>query len=188
MINKTERNLLNIESENFQYCRDTQIMGFTLVEVMIAMFLFLIGILAYFQLQLTAIRMNEVNKQLMVAQDVVSQELEMVKTIGYTGIRTNSTLTSSSFSYSSTLTALPAVYQLSGINTTCNAPASYCVYKGLAVTKKINGSPVNYRYTLKLSINPNYLTYPALAEVDAILYWKIGESLKNMSIAAFVGI
>jgi Tfp pilus assembly protein PilV len=188
MINKSNNDNFIASAEDVQQCRKTQILGFTLVEVMIAMFLFLFGILAYFQLQLSAIRINEVSKQLIVAQDVASQELEMVKTIGYTGIKTNSTLKNSSFGYDSTLTALPAVFQLSGIDTSCNAPASYCVYKGLTVTKKINGNPVNYNYTLKLSVNPGYLTYPALAEVDALLYWKVGGTVKNISIAAFVGI
>jgi prepilin-type N-terminal cleavage/methylation domain-containing protein len=188
MFNKRNQDDFIALSEDVQLGRQTQIRGFTLIEVMIAMFLLLFGTLAYFQLQLSAIRLNEVSKQLMIAQDVASQELEMVKTVGYTGIRTNSALKNSSFGYDSNLTGLLPVYQFAGIDTSCNAPASYCVYKGLTVTKKLNGNSVDYTYTLKLSVNPNYLTYPALAEVDAVIYWKAGGNLKNISIAAFVGL
>lgn len=188
MFNTQNEDDFIASSEDIQLGRQAKIKGFTLVEVMIALFLLLFGMLAYFQLQLSAIRINEVSKQLMIAQDTASQEIEMVKTVGYTGIRTNSTLINSSFDYKSNLTGLEAKYQLAGIDTSCNAPASYCVYKGLTVTKVHNGNSVNYSYTLKLSVNPNYLTYPALAEVDALIYWKVGGTLKNISIAAFVGI
>jgi prepilin-type N-terminal cleavage/methylation domain-containing protein len=187
MFNKRNQVDFIASSEDIQLGRQTQIKGFTLIEVMIAMFLLLFGTLAYFQLQLSAIRLNEVSKQLMIAQDAASQEIEMVKTVGYTGIRTSSTLINDDFKYS-TFNELDAKYRLAGIDTSCNAPASYCVYKGLTVRKTHNGNRVDYLYTLKLSVNPSYLTYPALAEVDAVIYWKAGGDLKNISIAAFVGL
>jgi len=172
------------------FSRHSQAEGFTLVEVMVAMGVLLIGMLIFFQLLLTSMKLNQANKQFMIAQKTVSQELELVKTIGYTGIRSNSVLVSSNFGYSAALASLtPAAnYQIDGIDTTCNAPASYCVYKGLKVTKTVSGNPVDYYYTLKLAVDPGFLAYPALAQVDTKVYWKVGNTTKSTNILAFVGL
>ena len=162
--------------------------GFTLIEVMIAMFLLLVGMLGYAQLQLTAIKVNAANKRMTLAQNIVAQEIENIKTVGYTGIKDNSILTNTNFNYKSLLTGLAASYQFAGIDTSCNAPAAYCLYKGVDVTTTVNGTSVTYRHTLKLAVNINYLSYPAVAEVDATVYWMNGNILKNMMIAGFVGI
>jgi len=161
--------------------------GFTLVEVLIALLLFLFGSLAFFQLFLTSIRVNQVNRQYLMAQDAASAELEQVKTIGYAGIANSSVLTGSAFSYVADFRSLPAAFQLAGVDTTCEAPHSYCVYKWLEVKKTVNGTEATYRYTLKLCVNPFFLAYPALAEVDGLIYWAVGNDLKSMKIAAFVG-
>lgn len=162
--------------------------GFTLIEVMIAMFLLLIGMLSYAQLQLTAIKVNAASKQMMMAQEVVSQELEKIKTVGYTGIKDNTVVINTSFNYKPLLTGLAANYQLTGIDTSCNEPAAYCVYKGIDVVNSLNGTAIAQRYTIKLAVNVSYLSYPAVAEVDATVYWMNGSTLKNMMIAGFVGI
>ena len=162
--------------------------GFSLIEVLVAMFLLIVGIFAWMQLQISAIQIIEASKTLMIAQNKVSQELELLKTIGYTGISaSNAVLTNASFSYSAALTGLPANFQLAGIDTSCNAPATYCVYKGLTVDKVVNGNPLKYYYTLKLSVNPGYLSYPEIAKIDATAYWKTGSTLKNLQITTFVG-
>lgn len=167
--------------------RSTGDKGFTLVEVLVAMLLLMIGLFAWMQLQIVAIKVNEASKRLMIAQDKISQELEQIKTIGYIGIKSNTVLTNANFSYSSLLTGLAANYQLSGIDTSCNAPAAYCVYKGIQVDKVVNGTTVKYNYTVKLAVNPGYLSYPEIAKVDATVYWNSGTTLKNMQIASFVG-
>lgn len=163
--------------------------GFTLLEVLVAMLLLMIGMFAWMQLQLVAIKVNEASKMLMMAQDKVSQELEQIKTIGYIGIKSNTVLTNTSFGYSSLLSSvLPAAnYQLSEIDISCNAPAAYCVYKGLQVDKVVNGTIIKYNYTVKLAIDPGYLSYPEIAKVDATVYWKSGTTIKNMQIVSFVG-
>lgn len=170
-------------------CLLTREKGFTLLEVLIAMLLLMVGMFAWMQLQIVAIKVSEASKRLMIAQDKVSQELEQIKTIGYVGIKTNTVLSNASFGYNSLLTnVLPvANYQLSGIDTSCNAPAAYCVYKGLQVDKVVNGNSIKYYYTIKLAVNPGYLSYPEIAKVDATVYWKTGNTLKNMQIASFVG-
>jgi len=161
--------------------------GFTLLEVLIAMLLLMVGMLAWMQLQLAAIQVNEASKKLMMAQDRVSQEFEQIKTIGYAKISDHTILTNSSFGYSDLLSGVPASNQLTGIDTSCNAPATYCVYKGLKVDKSVNGNPASYYYTVKLAVNPGYLQYPEIAQIIATVYWKSGSTLKNMQIASFVG-
>lgn len=162
--------------------------GFTLIEVMVAMSLLLIGLLSYAQLQLTAIKVNAASKQMMMAQEVVSQELEKIKTVGYTGIKDNTIMTNTNFNYNPLFAGLATNYKFTGIDTSCNAPAAYCVYKGIDVTNSLNGIAVTKHYTIKLAVNINYLSYPAVAEVDATVYWMNGSTLKNMVIAGFVGI
>ena len=161
--------------------------GFSLVEVLVAMLLLTVGMFAWIQLQFAAIKVNEATKRLMIGQDAVSQELEQIKTVGYIGIKSNTVLKNASFSYKDLLSELDPKYQLSGTDTSCNAPAAYCVYKGLQVDKVVNGTTVRYYYTVKLAVNPGYLSYPEIAKVDATVYWKSGNTLKNMQIASFVG-
>ncbi len=183
-----QKRIITFSQHNPQNSAGLLTAGFTLIEVMVAMLLLLVGILAFMQLQASAIKINEANKRFLIAQDVASQELELVKTIDYFHIKDNSVLTNSSFGYVSALSSLSANYQLAGIDTNCYAPATFCVYKGLPISKNINGTNVMYYYTLKLSVNPNYLIYPSLAEVDAMIYWRTGGSLKSMDILGFVGI
>jgi|WetSurMetagenome_2_1015567.scaffolds.fasta_scaffold123595_2 prepilin-type N-terminal cleavage/methylation domain-containing protein len=187
VMKQEQKNIIDL-STNQRHSKLLGNDGFTLLEVMFAMLILLIGMLTFFQLLLSSIKINQANKQFMVAQEAVSQEIELVKTIGYTGIKSNSVLTSSNFGYSSSLASLPANYQISGIDTSCNAPASYCVYKGLKISKTVNGTTADYFYTLKLAVDPGYLTYPALAQVDSKVYWKVGNTTKNANILAFVGL
>ena len=161
--------------------------GFSLIEVLVAMVLLMVGLGAWMQLQIAAIKVNDASKKLLMAQDKVSQELEQIKSIGYSNIKSNSVLKNSTFGYKSTLAELVAMYQLTGIDTSCNSPALYCVYKGVQVVKTVKGTPVNYNYTVKLAVNPGYLIYPEIAKVDATVYWQNGTVLKNMLITSFVG-
>lgn len=163
--------------------------GFTLIEVMIAMAMLLVGLLAFISIQITAIRTNDANRRFLIAQDTVSGEIESVKTLGYTGLATSASLLNSSmvYGYNSTLSGLNAIYQFTGINTSCNPPYSYCVYKGITVTRSAsNGSLINYYYTIKLSYNTNYLSYPILGNGNMLVYWMAATTLKSFSINFFV--
>lgn len=165
--------------------------GFTLIETLVSMALLTIGLVAMFELQVVALKTNDINKRYLIAQDVVSHEIESVKTVGYIALKTDTvlvTLLSAAEPYSQTFTGLPGNYQISGVDTTCGTPWDYCVYKGLSIPKTVGGITVNYDYTVKLSVNPDYLSYPTLAEGAMEVYWMARGQLKKMNIAFFVGV
>ena len=178
-----------IYCENSDPFQLTSEKGFTLLELLIAMLLLTIGMFAWMQLQITAIKVSEASKTLMIAQNKISQEFEQIKTIGYSGIKDSTVLTNASFNYNSLLTGLSSSYQLTGIDSSCNAPATFCVFKGLSSSKRIKNDTITVKnyYAVKLAVNPGYLSYPEIAQVTATVYWKTGTTLKNMQIASFVG-
>ncbi len=159
--------------------------GFTLIEVMIAMVILLIGLLSFLGLQATAIRVNEANKRLIIAKDAATQEIEAVKTSGYVGLKTSANLTTN-MGYSASLGGLTSDYQFTGIDTTCNSPYNYCVYKGINITKDINGQIVNYYHTVKLSVDVDYLSYPVLERCETIVHWQSKGELKKLNFIFFV--
>ncbi len=167
--------------------------GFTLIEVMVAMTILLIGLLAFISIQLTAIRINDVNRRFLIAQDTASREIESVKALGYTGLQTSSNLlnTSMAYGYSAALSGLDATYQFPGIDQSCSSPYSYCVYKGITIARsaKTNGATsgmIPYYYTIKLSYNTNYLSYPILGNGNMTVYWMAGINLKTLNINFFI--
>ena len=161
--------------------------GFTLIEMMISVFLLTVGMLALFQLQLTAIKMNDINKQYLIAQDTATREIESVRTIGYGGLRNNTTLTTNfvcgdtnDICYTAGYNNIAAQFQFLGAgDTACAASSTYCVFRGITSNR--------YNYTVKLSINPNYLTYPTLAQGNMQVYWMSQGRLKQIDVAFFVG-
>ncbi len=178
-----------IYGEKSEPCQLTSQNGFTLLELLVAMLLLTIGMFAWMQLQIAAIKVSDASKNLMNAQNKISQEFEQIKTIGYGGIKDSTVLTNASFNYSNLLTGLSSSYQSTGIDSNCNAPATYCVFKGLSSSKRIKNNTVTVKnyYAVKLAVNPGYLSYPEIAQVTATVYWKTGTTLKNMQIATFVG-
>ncbi|MFN3479295.1 MAG: prepilin-type N-terminal cleavage/methylation domain-containing protein [Thermodesulfovibrionales bacterium] len=158
--------------------------GFTLIEVMVAIVILLVGLLGLMNLQITAIQVNEANKRLIIAKEVATGEIERVKLIGYTGLRTNTLLTTA-MGYKASLGGLDSKYQISGIDTSCGSPFTYCVYKGVTVTKNINGRSVDYDHTLKLSVIANYLSYPVLERCEMNINWISGGKLKTLTFVFF---
>lgn len=158
--------------------------GFTLIEVMIAMVILLIGVLGFLGLQVTAIQVNEANKRFIIAKEAAISEIERVKTAGYTALRTNTILTTD-MGYYANFASLPAKYQFAGIDTTCGSPFTYCVYKGVTITKNVNGTPVDYDQTLKLSVVVNYLSYPVLERAEMTVYWMWRDELKTFTLVFF---
>lgn len=161
--------------------------GFTLIEVMIAMAILLVGLLAFMSIQITAIKTNDASRRFLIAQDTASGEIESVKTLGYNGL-TSANLQGTSYGYNAALAGLLSSYQFAGIDTTTNCSAPYfCVYKGIMVTRSASSSSiVNYYYTIKLAYNPSYLSYPVLGNGIMTVYWMSATTLKSFSINFFV--
>jgi len=159
--------------------------GFSLIEVMIAMVILLVGLLAFLSLQITAIRVNENNRKFLIAQDTSSREIEAAKALGYRGIKTSTNLINN-LAYKAGFGALDTKYQLTGIDQTCSSPFNYCVYKGITVTKKVGSQSPDYNYTVKLSVETNYLSYPVLERCEMAIYWEAGGQLKTTTVVFFV--
>ncbi len=159
--------------------------GFTLIEVMIAMVILLVGLLAFLSLQITAIRVNENNRKFLIAQDTSSREIEAAKAIGYRGIKTSTNLINN-MAYKAGLGSLDTKYQLTGIDQTCSSPFNYCVYKGITVTKQVGNQYPDYNYTVKLSVDTDYLSYPVLERCEMAIYWEAGGQLKTTTVVFFV--
>ncbi|HDL19700.1 MAG TPA: prepilin-type N-terminal cleavage/methylation domain-containing protein [Nitrospirae bacterium] len=159
--------------------------GFSLIEVMIAMVILLVGLLAFLSLQITAIRVNENNRKFLIAQDTSSREIEAAKALGYRGIKTSTNLINN-MAYKAAFGTLDAKYQLTGIDQTCSSPFNYCIYKGITVTKKVGSQYSDYNYTVKLSVDTDYLSYPVLERCEMAIYWEAGGRLKTTSIVFFV--
>ncbi|MBI4687382.1 MAG: prepilin-type N-terminal cleavage/methylation domain-containing protein [Nitrospirae bacterium] len=164
--------------------------GFSLIEVMIAMVVLLVGLLGFLSLQITAIQVNEANKRLIIAKGAATQEIEKTKAVGYTGLRTNTILTTTmlmagpeEWGYYAGFGSLPANYQFAGIDTSC--PFTYCVYKGVTVSKIVGGTAVNYDHTVKLSVVVNYLSYPVLQQCQMTIYWMSRNELKQINFVFF---
>jgi Tfp pilus assembly protein PilV len=169
-----------------KYLKIMNCKGLTLIELMIAVVVLMVGLLGFLGLQITAITVNEANKRLLVATEAALQEIEAVKTTGYEGLKNQNTNLISNQSYFNSLSSLPADYQMTGIDTSCGSPYDYCVYKGVAITKTVNNNTVTYYNTLKLSVQVNYLNYPTLEKCQMRVSWQYKGELKSMNYMFYV--
>jgi prepilin-type N-terminal cleavage/methylation domain-containing protein len=163
--------------------------GVTLIEVMIAMVLLLVGMLAYLGLQMTAIQVNEANKRLIIAKDAAIQEIEAVNLAGYVALSSQANAALTSLGYG-TFGNLPANFQMAGIDQTCAAPYNYCVYKPVTITKNISGNanPISYYLTMKLSVillYPN-LQFPVMQKCKMTVFYQSRGLLKQFYYYFFV--
>jgi len=188
MFIRTEEKHVKVESGHIRR-RRTWTKGFSLIEVMISLFILSVSMLALCSLLVNAIHQNAKTKQLMIAQDVATKEIEALRTAGFFGLQNNSFATTS-LSYVTQLSSLNSIYQFSGINQTVPAN-NFVVYKGITMSSTVqNGSDiatVNQPYTIKLTVNPRYLQYFTLAQGTVQIYWMYGTTLKNASFIFYVG-
>ncbi|MFQ5559645.1 MAG: prepilin-type N-terminal cleavage/methylation domain-containing protein [Nitrospinota bacterium] len=156
--------------------------GFSLVELMVAVLVLMIGTLGMLAVQITAIKSNKSTNLSMTASDFVHQEVEFVRNMGYVGLSSANlqTLQDSTGKTFTSYALLNSVYKNSAIDQTCNAPYTYCFYKGLDNTREAGGVTQTYRYTFKVMVNETYLS-PYLKKVRLILYWDDGGKLKDMT-------
>lgn len=144
--------------------------GFTLLEAVLAVAILSIGLLGLVLLFMNSTKANQAAKLRLLANEIVSSEIEQIKTLGYVNL-SDTNLTQVPFNYQNSLTGFPLEYQFPGINTNCDAPYNYCLYKGIDKEIEVKGEVKHYFYTIKLSVEERHLDYPTLRRLRIEIFW-----------------
>jgi len=140
--------------------------GYTLIEVLVAMVIFLIGVLGILPLLITNIRYNEASQKALVAQKIlenVASELRSIQVYNFTksNLETIGFQDNTPSGYPSVPTSPP---------TKCPPHYEYALFRGYVINKIVNGNSVKYKYTIKLCVDDNYLK-PYLKRAKLWIYW-----------------
>ena len=136
--------------------------GFTLVEVLIAMVIFLVGVLGILPLLLANIKYNESVQKMQIAQKIlesVSSELRSIKVYYFEKAKLKD------LGFRETP---PSGYP--AVSDSCPPGYEYAVFKGVSVNKTVDNTSVTYTFTVKLCVDDDYLK-PYLKRTKVWVYW-----------------
>lgn len=159
--------------------------GFTLVEALIAIALLGVGIVGLVAIYLNSVKAGHTANLHFMATDIMTSEIEEIKLLGYVNL-TKDNLTMAPFNYRDSLASLPLEYRFPGIDVSCNAPFDYCLYRGVLKTAQTKGQVRRYLYTIKLSVDEDYLDTPTLKRLRMQIFGVYGGRLKESSIIFMV--
>jgi len=162
--------------------------GFTLVETMVALIILLLTMTGLIVMLTNSIKLDKIAKLRELATDVMTSDIEQIKMLGYTNI--NIAMLETTFGYAG-WGSLTQGYQFSGINTTCPSPFNYCRYRGVerVITQSLVGGverQSNQRYTLKLSVEENFLQNPVLRRLSLDIFWVQDSRLRSLNLIFMV--
>jgi prepilin-type N-terminal cleavage/methylation domain-containing protein len=155
--------------------------GFTLIEVLVATFILLIGLLGMNSVLISSIKYNEANQARIIAQKVLKGTISELRGITLSNF-TKSNL-KSKFGFSDNI---PLGYPSGGeIGGNCPSGYDYKIYKTYDIEKKINGTNMYYKYTIKLCVDSDYLL-PYLERAIITIYWNYAHKLKKIESRIFI--
>ncbi len=155
--------------------------GFTLIEVLVASFILVFGLLGLSSFLINSIRLNEKNQMRIVAEKILSGSVSQLRSVNINNF-TKNTL-ESSFGFSETIP--PGYPDDNEVKKTCGNNYSITLFKSYSIEKKVMGIKVIYKYTQKLCVWRDYLP-PFLGKAETIIYWKFGEMLHNEKTMFFI--
>jgi len=153
--------------------------GFTLIEVLVASFILLVGILGTASLIINSIKYNEANQKRVVAQKLLQGEVSKLRGIDISDFTQSKLKNKLGFSSS-----VKQGYPSGGdVNSNCPSDYEFRLYK--AIKKNVNDSSKFYKYTLKLCVDDDYLT-PYLKRVIVTIYWTYNKKLHSIKTKLFI--
>ncbi len=155
--------------------------GFTLIEVLVAMFIFTIGLLGLLPLLISNIKLNEEIKMRNGALKLLESYTLSLRGINYDDFNVNNL--KNNMNYQDTFSSY---FTNSLTNSPCPTGYEDRLYKEDNLTKTVGGTSVNYRYLIKLCIDEDYL-YPYLKKVHIWIFWKFKEKFHKMETEIFIG-
>ncbi|MEW6481413.1 MAG: four helix bundle protein [bacterium] len=157
--------------------------GLTLVEVLISMAVLLLGIIGVSAVIINSVRINDMAIRQTLAKETAGAEIERIKLIGYWRITQDNLRQEFG---SDSLTNLEEQYQLPGIPEGVITPYNYCLFRGVDVQKEIRGRIRHYYYTLKLSVDEDFVEkYAQMLRME--VFWMFQGRLKHIEVVFVVG-
>lgn len=149
--------------------------GFSFIETMVALLVLMIGMLGLFAVQITSFKANKVANMFMMAEDSIHREIELIRNMGYVGLTQANlaALIDDGGKIYGNYSNLEPAYKNASINQSCDAPFTYCYFKGMDINRGIDADNVVYRYTFKIMVNDNFLP-PYLKKARLVIYWEDG--------------
>jgi len=155
--------------------------GFTLIEVLVASFILLVGILGTASLIINSIKYNEANQKRVVAQKLLQGEVSKLRGIDISDFTQSKLKNKLGFSSS-----VKQGYPSGGdVNSNCPSDYEFRLYKVYSINKSVNSVSLLYKYTLKLCVDDDYLT-PYLKRVIVTIYWTYNKKLHNIKTKLFI--
>ncbi|MEW6679853.1 MAG: prepilin-type N-terminal cleavage/methylation domain-containing protein [bacterium] len=168
---------MNLKIQNLKF------KGLTLVEVLISMAILLLGIIGVSAVIINSVRINDMAIRQVLAKETAGAEIERIKLIGYWRITQDNLR--QEFGTDS-LSSLPEQYQLPGIPEGYLTPYDYCLFRGVDVQKEIKGRIRHYYYTLKLSVDEDFVKkYAQMLRME--VFWMFQGRLKHIEVVFVVG-
>ncbi len=155
--------------------------GFTLIEVLVATFILLVGLLGMNSMLITSIKFNEANQMRISGQKLLKGSVSKLRSINISEFNKSNLQSKFSFSVN-----IPSNYPTGGaINASCPTDYDYRLYKGYSIEKNVNGVNLYYKYTVKLCVDDNYLP-PYLKRAIITIYWRYGKQLHQIGSEIFI--
>ncbi|MBU1261762.1 prepilin-type N-terminal cleavage/methylation domain-containing protein [bacterium] len=156
--------------------------GLTLIEVLIAMTILSISIIGVVSIVINSVKINDMASRQLIVKERAGAEIERIKVMGYFGITPDNMANIGYVTWDN----LGGTYQLPGIPQDFGAPYNWCLFRGIDVAKTIDGQTKHYYYTLKISVEEDFVeSFARRIKMDA--YWIFENKLKNIEIIFVVG-
>ncbi len=140
--------------------------GFTLVEVLVALAILSVGLLALLSIQANAMRFNSAGREIRLAQDVLTGTVDEIKTLSNFQLRDPANVFPDDGADDAG--SLPGEFQFDGMDTSLPEGYDYVRWRPVTVTDT-NGTA--HRYTVKLAVDQAYLLQDVLARGEATVFW-----------------
>lgn len=155
--------------------------GFTLIEVLVASFILVFGLLGLSSLLINSLRLNEKNQMRITAEKILSGSVSQLRSVNI--INFTKDILESSFGFSETIP--PGYPDDNKVKETCGNNYSITLFRIYSIEKEVMGNKVIYKYTQKLCVWRDYLP-PFLGKAETIIYWKFGGMLHNEKTIFFI--
>ena len=155
--------------------------GFTLIEILVSLVIFSIGLLGLLPLLISNINYNEQIKMRNGALKILEAHTLSLRGINYDDFTVGNLTTNLNYQ-----TTFSSYFSSSMTSSSCPPGFEDRLYKEDSITKEIDGSSVTYRYLIKLCIDEDFL-YPYLKKVHLWVFWKYKGKMHKMETEIFIG-
>ncbi len=148
------------------------------------MVIFLVGVLGLLPLLISNIKYNEAVQKAQVAQKILEDMASELRGIRVYYFKKGNLIYGNQSNPNLVFEESPP-HGYPPVPQGCPAGYDYALYRGYELYKIVRGSPVKYKYTLKLCVDDDYLK-PYLKRAKLWIYWMYEGREHNLSTQFFI--